>query len=444
MADQTDPPNVQASIGPDSLGAEIHTYFGCWLDINQPSSNVFPSFVQGDPAGPFTSDGPLVSIQSFARSDHQCLVAEISYLPDPPDTGSDPSSSNKLAQRNLTFVNAPNPGHPDSRRVPQTFEIKPSPALLLPDGKPDELMIHWGKLPAGSIAQIYLPGVEATTILAWANRLYTSHRLTAADAHTIQTPVGQVTYLPIPQGSVVNYAGLLTIDLPAGITKGETFEVVIRQVTSDGREGFKRGQIDTADVGATGERSFYPWRRITGQFALTIPVSTKGALLPREEERLSIMRWIGASIPKKSRWWPVFQRYLEQLTGRVTFMGGDPAKVHPSPTGVWQFPYHPGGGHGGGGHGQGGSGGGHEGGGGFDGGGEGQWGGVTGKIDALVYDHFGDFAGFVLESFHGHMHRFHSREPRVEDRVRRALEDRLVTTVVARDEGGVVLEVIVR
>ena len=436
MADQTDPPNVQPLIGPDPLGAEVHTYFGCWLDINQPSANVFPAFVLGDAAGPFTGDGPLVPIQSFARSDHQCLIAEISYTPDPPDVGSDPSSSNKLAQRNLAFVNAPNPGHPASRVVPQTFEIKPSPTTLLPDGKPDELVIHWGSLPKGSTASIYLPTVKSADIITWANRLYLTHRLTALDAHTIQMPVGEVGYVPIPQGSVVNYVGLLTVALPAGIHKGEKFEVTIRQVTSVGIQavGVTR-DIPYADTGlAAVGRSFHPWRRVTGQFNITIPVSTKGELLPKEEKRLSIMKWIGASIPKKSRWWPVWQRYLLQLGGRVTFMGGDPVKVFPSPTGVWQHPHHPGGGisggHGGGGH---------------DGGHEGQERlEFTGKVDALIYDHFGDFAGFMLETFHGRMHRFHSRELRVEERVRRACDARLVTRVVALEEGWVVLEVIIR
>jgi Kelch motif len=447
MADQTDPPNVQASIGPDPLGAEVHRYFGCWLDINQPGSDVFPAFVQGNAAGPFTGDGPLVSIQSFARSDHQCLIAEISYLPDPPAEGSDPSTSNKLAQRNLTFVNVPNPGFQASRVVPQTFEIKPSPAVLLRDGRPDELVIHWGSLPAGSTAQIYLPAVSSAEIIALADRLYLTHRLTALDAHTIQTPVGTVGYVPIPQGSVVNYAGLLSIDLPVGIKKGEKFDVTIRQVTSTGIQAVGiTGNIPSEEAeSAASDRSFHTWRRVTGQFNITIPVSTKGELLPKEEERLSIMKWIGESIPKKSRWWLVFQRYLEQLGGRVTHMGGDPGKVYPSPTGGWRHPYPGEGGHGG--HGEGGGRGGHgEGhdGGGFDGGGDGDWGGVTGKIDAVIYDHFGDFAGFVLEDFRGRMHRFHSKEHRVEVCVRRAKEERLVTTVVAGDKGEVVLEVIVR
>lgn len=450
MADQTDPPNVQASIAPDPLGAEIHTFFGCWLDINQPSANVFPAFVRGDAAGPFTGDGPLIPIQSLARSDHQCLIAEISYLPDPPDVGSDPSSSNKTAQRNLAFVNVPNPGHSHSRVAPQTFEIKPSRAVLLPDGKPDELVIHWGSLPTGSTAYIYLPAVSSAVIIAWADRLYLTHRLTAADAHTIQMPVGTVAYVPIPQGSTVNYAGLLSINLPAGITKGEKFKVTVRQVTSAGIKAQEvNRQINAIDVGTAADRSFHPWRRVMGQFNITIPVSTKADLLSKEEERLSIMKWIGASIPKKSRWWPVFLRYLAQLGGRVTDMNGDPAKVNPSPTGAWRHPYHPSQGEHDGGHGARG----RDGHGRADHG-EGRGrndrdnhdhdhGGVAGKIDAIVYDHFGDFAGFILEDFHGRMHHFQSKENRVEKRVRRAKDERVVTTVVARDEGEVVLEVIV-
>jgi len=427
MANQTDPPNVQASIAPDSLGAEVHTFFGCWLDINQPNTNVFPAFVQGDAAGPFTNDGPLIPIQSLARSDHQCLIAEISYLPDPPEAGSDPSSSNKLAQRNLAFVNVPNPGHPHSRVVPQTFEIKPSPAILLPDGRPDELVIHWGNLPAGSTASIYLPDVSAAEIISLANRIYLTHRLTAADTHTIQMPVGTVGYVPIPQGSVVNYAGLLSIDLPAGIHKGEKFEVTIRQVTGAGIQSKAfNGRTEALD-GAVADRSFHPWRRVMGQFNVTIPVSTKGELLPREEERLSIMKWISASIPKKSRWWRVFQRYLEQLGGRVTFMGGQPGKVNPSPTGVWQVPYKPGQPthpqpvhpvHSHPTHEQT-----HE---------HARW-ELTGKIAGLIFDRFGDFEGFVLDVEDGER-KFFSREKEMEELAERAWRERLRITVWAEHD----------
>ena len=115
MQTQTDTPN-RKTIHPDPLGAETDAYFGCWLDINMPSELLFPDRMVGGspadiPAGPFTGMGTLQSIQQLIRSTHQCLIAEISFAPDPVPTGSDPSNSDKLAQRNLTLVPAPNPGH---------------------------------------------------------------------------------------------------------------------------------------------------------------------------------------------------------------------------------------------------------------------------------------------------------------------------------------------
>jgi hypothetical protein len=58
----------------------------------------------------------------------------------------------------------------------------------------------------------------------------------------------------------------------------------------------------------------------------------------------------------------------------------------------------------------------------------------TGKIEALVYDHFGDFDGFVLELHDGETRRFESREGEIEELVREAWEDRIVTTVVVETE----------
>ena len=421
MATQTDDPNVQAVIAPDPLGAETHTFYGCWLDINQPGALQFPSIVTGDAAGPFNSTGPLLSIQSFAKSAHQCLIAEISYDPDPIAIGSDPSNTGKLAQRNLAFVNVPNPGHPLSRVVPQTFEVRPSPTVLMSDGRPDELMIQWINVPHGSTASMYLPDVSSAQVLDWASRLYLTHRLTATDAHTIEMPVGGVSWVPGLQGIAVNFAGLLTVDLPGTVKKGQEFKVVVRQITSAG--GFRgQGIADTKVLRASQSRYVHPWRTVLGQFSITIPVSTKQEILPGEEKLLSIMKWIGKDIHPNNRWYPVFKRYLEQLGGRVTFMGGDPGKVIPTGTGNWNHPTHPGHGARGGegyglGHGQD-----HDHGHGHE---------FIGKVDGLIYDHFGDFEGFVLEAYDGCKHRFFSREVRVEERVRRASDERAVTKVIA-------------
>jgi kumamolisin len=59
--------------------------------------------------------------------------------------------------------------------------------------------------------------------------------------------------------------------------------------------------------------------------------------------------------------------------------------------------------------------------------------GLTGKVSALVFDHFGDFEGFLLEDLRGGEHRFESREPEVRHLADRALADRIVTTVLTSD-----------
>ena len=78
------------------------------------------------------------------RGQHQCLVCEVSFAPDPITVGDDPSNTDKLAQRNLAFVSSANPGINPSRLIPQAFELKPSPGTFKLDQKPDELVIDWG------------------------------------------------------------------------------------------------------------------------------------------------------------------------------------------------------------------------------------------------------------------------------------------------------------
>lgn len=53
---------------------------------------------------------------------------------------------------------------------------------------------------------------------------------------------------------------------------------------------------------------------------------------------------------------------------------------------------------------------------------------LTGKVAGLIYDHFGDFEGFLLETDDGE-HHFRSHERRIEDLVKRAWAERIVTTV---------------
>lgn len=133
MDSQPDTPNVK-TIAHNTTGAEIVRYFGCWLDTNQPTQRHFP--LNPTDEGPYS--GTLKSVLELVRNQHQCLIAEIAFDPDPiPTTPSPvtPFTSDKLAQRNLTLVPSANPGQVASRSIPNSFELKPTrPQLaLLPD-----------------------------------------------------------------------------------------------------------------------------------------------------------------------------------------------------------------------------------------------------------------------------------------------------------------------
>jgi hypothetical protein len=387
----------------DASSGETDYFFGCWLDVNQPGDLRFPQVINGDADGPFDSISPLFPIQQFMNAAHQCLIVEVSYDPDPIIAPADPSTSDKLAQRNLAFVGAPNPGNPASRRVPQTFEIKPTALDLKAGVKPDELMIEWDNVPKGSFAEVYLPAVSADAILTATNGLYTSHLLERGDAHTLRFPAAGVTYIPIPPGSSMSYAALLTLNLPAGIHKGEIYTAIVRQITSVAAPSRRSdSSIKAVERAAINTTRYY--RRTTGVFKLTIPVSTKALLLEPEEQYLSIMRWVNEAISPTSRWYLVMQRYLRQIAGRVTYMGGDPTQVIASGTGNWKPPLPP----------------------------------IPpveisfeGKIESLVFDRFGDFTSFtLLTSKTGEINRFESREKSVEELARRALRDRARVLVV--------------
>jgi hypothetical protein len=342
MDDQIDFPfNVQ-DIGADPQGKEVFHFFGCWLDINQPykpdgvtPNNVLPVNVDAKKDGPFQdpANPPLPIQKAILRNSHQCLIAEISFDPISIPGGKDPFNSDKLAQRNLAWGDLANPGVDGSRRAINNFEIRPTPQTLPPHETPDELMIEWGNVPAGTTAQIYLPAVDVDDVLRTADGMYTTHSLARVDSHTIECAADGIVYIPVPRGPELNFAGLLSLDFPAGIMRGQHFNVVVKQLTS------AFGTTNTPPPGAPSHAAAvvkkYPikWRRVLGAFQVNIPVQTKSLLLPREERLLSVMRWIGEAISADSRWYPVFRRYLDQLSDRVAGFGGNPDDVLPSPDG---------------------------------------------------------------------------------------------------------------
>jgi hypothetical protein len=110
------------------------------------------------------------------------------------------------------------------------------------------------------------------------------------------------------------------------------------------------------------------------------------------------------------RWYPVFNRYVSQIADRVRGLGGDPALIPPSPTGQLEpskpvpQPPRP----------------------------EVRV-GYTGKISGLIFDQFGDFEGFILETKERE-HKFFSREKHMEELAERVWSEFRITVWSERDQ----------
>lgn len=321
---QTDPSNVRTI---PSSATERHVYFGAWLDINQTAPQ-FP-LNAAPPNGPWAANRK--SVQELVRGQHQCLVAEIAFDPAPIPNSVNPGTSDKLAQRNLAIVESSNPGVVGSRRIPQTFEIRPTSDRLPAEALADELMIDWGGTPVGSIATLHLPTMDCEEVLELAAQTWRTDHLALIDEHTLQVRTGGMSWIPLPRGVDANVPGMLTIDLPPTVRAGQAFTVVVRQVT--GQVARPPGVVVLAAAA-----SVPAWRRVLGSFQITIPVRHKEVLLVPEQRLLSTLRWIERSIPPNDRWYSTFQRYVRQVAMRVDGLGGDSSLVTPSPSGDWQMP----------------------------------------------------------------------------------------------------------
>jgi hypothetical protein len=335
---------------------EVVGFFGAWLDFNHDTT-----------------------IRNRIRGQHQCMVAEVHYVPSPIAPGATPAGSDQLAQRNLAIVESDNPGDAAAHTVAHTFDLKPSSGGLLPTAMvgqntgqatnravaaralPDELFLRWHDLPRDSIVQLYLPDADVHAMLAYASRRSGAGTLAAIDDHTIACRIGDATFLPLPGGRSSNIAGLLTIQLPPSVRTGQSYRVVAHQVSGISHS-------------------------IVASFQLTIPVSTASAMLPVAQRSFDVLSEIGATIAPGDRWRPVFDRYLQVLGSRLISLGGTTG--HPRPS-----PYR-----------------------------------VRGKVREIVYDCFGDFEGFVLDAC-GILHAFKSRDHRIWRLVEEAAHQRLLVTV---------------
>ena len=477
---QVDPTNLQG-MGPTAT--ETSTFYGALIDNNLDDPYLAPT-----PAG-----GAAVSLPDLLMGEHQCLVAQIMYSGAPIPNGAQPATSDKLAQRNLAFSTIANPGLDASRMAMHTFEIEAAPDPVAAELPPNELLLDWRSgAPDGTQVRIFIPAWDADAVVALADRLYPRHEIRKLDTHTVGVPGGGTRYVPIPR-TTKRQTGVIEADFPLGVKRGQRFDLALRQIANRGRsvkgpvptarnitreEAAKlladiklpsvadkgRGKsglplgvfglggnrvliTDLRAIDGTGDHAVvvqHPdpaevararkgsghWRQTIGAFQLGVPVSTKQDMLAHHLRLLSVMRWRAEHLRPASRWYAAFVRYVELLAAKGGALGGDPQAVPASPGGDITLPDKCR--HGGGGSSDP-----------FDPGGDDGCdheplfdGGAAwahfcvGKVSGLLYDHFGDFEGFMVEGRDGALRRFFSRELAIRDLARTAWSERLVVRVV--------------
>jgi hypothetical protein len=326
MSSQSDPLNMQDL--PALGNSESVKYFGCWLDFNQPSQ-VIPI------AEDATRATSTANLQTSIRGIHQCLVAEVYSERDPIPLGATPGSNDNLSQRNLAIAHSDNPGSKATHTVQHTFEISPS-LYKMPDKKmsahldeshatptvlsfkdqpvgPDLLIIHWNNLPRESKIIAYMPDLKVDDIVGLESYARLSPtRITKEDEHSFSFVSSDINYIPIPGGFDKNIPGLLTIELPSTVVKGQLFKVLIQQA-----------------------RFFRNSRRIIGSFQFNIPVSTADRILKREMRNLSILKYVRQSMAVTDPWRLIFNRYIVGVSNKVNGLGGEASSVPASSNDKW-------------------------------------------------------------------------------------------------------------
>lgn len=414
QADYPAGPNVRTLTIPDHQD-QLWAYYGCFLNLYDPAD-----VING------------AQVQTLLNGTHHCIVAQIAYDDAPIPQGVSPLSWDQLAQRNLQVTRSDNPGPAATHRIPQTFDTRPSKAVPPASGPntivPDELLIDWGNVPAGAVASLYWPQVQASDVLALASAYYVASPLGMSDTNTIRIPITRgVSYVPIPAGAGENFAGLITIDLPPSVHSGQVFDVTVKRLgTRIGKRSalppklqsapggiLPDGRVSEAGPGRSNPQVNPPafverrlqWRYVVGTFQIRVPVATGEQFLPSELTTLAIMKWRRENMSPSNRWYPVLRRYIQYISGRVDGLGGDADAVPPSLTYVPPQkppPHHA----------------------------ERE---LCGKVCEVLFDCHGEFTGFVLDDC-CETHLFHCRTKGVGALVLNACHDGLTLCVWVEEE----------
>jgi hypothetical protein len=231
------------------------------------------------------------------------------------NAGDTPGASQHFSQRNLAIHGIGNPGSDAARTVYHPFYIRgprqhlAGPAGPLEGGEqpgtaPDELLIHWGRLPAATRVTMAFSGVAADAVLELERARGGGGRLSRMDADTIACAVGGATYVAIPPVDH-DIAAMITLELPVGVRAGERYGALVQQIGG-------------------------PERAVLGAFEIDIPVAKEPTLLLSEQRTLAVHRYAQQRRRRTDRWTPILRRYGDGLAARVDAFGGAAPLVRPS------------------------------------------------------------------------------------------------------------------
>jgi hypothetical protein len=166
-------------------------------------------------------------------------------------------------------------------------------------------------------------------VLALARKNFNLQTLEKVDDHTLRCRTAGVTYVPIPPGGTIDLAGLITLDLPAGIREGQTFRIVVRQVVDRATPPpppqlrLTRQRALAAAVAPAASKARY----IVGAFQFSVEVKKGRNILLADERKLIALKRVIATVPIENRWYPVLKRNFDQILQRFTALGGDPGAI---------------------------------------------------------------------------------------------------------------------
>ncbi len=178
----------------------------------------------------------------------------------------------------------------------------------------DELVFLWNNLPKDSVVEIYIPGVPVTEIFNYRNLRHAPGTVQIVNENTLRLFVDAITYLPIPPFYGDNVAGMITVQLPKGIKKGQRYKVDVLQMRSDEA-------------------------RTLGGFELNIQVEKAFEIVEMERDWLELFHQRLSLTPTDSRWYPVLRKQVEFTRNRAKGLVELANEEHPSdPPLKWQDP----------------------------------------------------------------------------------------------------------